>query len=385
MEWAKDQNSEITKDVIKDDIDLTDYKDTINKQLYTLLATKTTEEPRLIVQNTDAGMGLEVWRKLNKRYDLKAKGMSSAGMKSIMKYASDRTKDLKSLNHKVEKLEDMMRRYEITTKNKIVDDMKISLITSMCPPNLEDHIELNGTNLNSYAKVRHEVMNYIEAKTAGSTAMDVSLIDETAKNEEAVDEADWCNDIDALGYYNYNNYGYYASPGKIKGKGGTWYTQKGKGKGESKGDHKGDKGKGKGKGKPMECYNCGRLGHRAADCWRKGGGKAAKCMSNFEEQWNTDPSTPIDLGDLDLACLAECNESKNTGEIPWTNAVGDHARADAEGDLVRIDRAAVPMAKPKTGITLSNKYSELMENNDEDCSNENHESIKDEVLIDGTI
>ena len=31
--------------------------------------------------------------------------------------------------------------------------------------------------------------------------------------------------------------------------------------------------KGKGKGFKGECYNCGKTGHRAADCWAKGGGK----------------------------------------------------------------------------------------------------------------
>ena len=33
------------------------------------------------------------------------------------------------------------------------------------------------------------------------------------------------------------------------------------------------KGKGKGKGFKGECYNCHKTGHRAADCWAKGGGK----------------------------------------------------------------------------------------------------------------
>ena len=33
------------------------------------------------------------------------------------------------------------------------------------------------------------------------------------------------------------------------------------------------KAKGKGKGFKGECYNCGKTGHRAADCWAKGGGK----------------------------------------------------------------------------------------------------------------
>jgi hypothetical protein len=280
MEWAKDQTEEITEKKLEDDLELSDNKGIINNQLYTLLATKTAEEPKLIIQNTPAGMGLEAWRRINKRYDMKAKGMSNAGTKAIMKYAGEKNTDMKTLNHRIEKLEDMMRRYELTTKNKIVDDMKISLVTGMCPNTLEEHIELNSTNLNSYAKVRNEIMNYIVAKTAGNTAIDVSPLDE--KYEDQQEDENWEHYIDALGYYNY--YKGYASPGESKGKGGFWNAPKGKGKGE--GDQKGDygmkgeqKGKGKGKFSQIDCYNCGRKGHEAADCWSKGKGKG---VDNFE-------------------------------------------------------------------------------------------------------
>jgi hypothetical protein len=36
-----------------------------------------------------------------------------------------------------------------------------------------------------------------------------------------------------------------------------------------------EKGEGRG-GKKLECYNCHKMGHIAADCWSKGGGKAGK-------------------------------------------------------------------------------------------------------------
>ena len=108
MTWALEQTEEINEDTINENLATTDHKDVINGQLYTLFATKTTEDPKLIVQNTAAGMGFETWRKINKRYDLKAKCMSDAGMKAIMKYSNER--DIKHLNHRAEKLEEMMRR-----------------------------------------------------------------------------------------------------------------------------------------------------------------------------------------------------------------------------------------------------------------------------------
>ena len=49
------------------------------------------------------------------------------------------------------------------------------------------------------------------------------------------------------------------------------YQQKGKGRGKNggwKGNAKGDKG-GKAKGGKGECWNCGKTGHQAKDCWSK--------------------------------------------------------------------------------------------------------------------
>lgn len=197
-EWVKEQTEEIIEDKLEDDLELTDNKGIINNQLYTVFAANTGEEPKLIIQSTPSGMGLEAWRRLNQRYDMRAKGMSNAGMKVIMKYSSEKTKDMKTLNRRIEKLEGRMRRYELTTKNRIFDDMKISLISGMCPNTSGEHIELNSTNFNSYATVRNEIMNHIVAKTVGSTAMDNSPLEE--KYEEPQEDEHWEYHIDVLGY-----------------------------------------------------------------------------------------------------------------------------------------------------------------------------------------
>eukprot|EP00974_Lingulodinium_polyedra_P076086 7368016-Lingulodinium_polyedra.AAC.1 len=87
MKQAMNETEEVTKPDLE--VWVIDGADTeeileINRQLYTLLATKTFGEPKLMVQNTPQGMGLEAWRKLNRRFGLRSKGLSNAGMKAIM-------------------------------------------------------------------------------------------------------------------------------------------------------------------------------------------------------------------------------------------------------------------------------------------------------------
>ena len=51
--------------------------------------------------------------------------------------------------------------------------------------------------------------------------------------------------------------------------------------------------KGKGKGFKGECYNCGKTGHRAADCWAKGGGKKGQGQKGQQGGYGKGPGGGI--------------------------------------------------------------------------------------------
>eukprot|EP00971_Amphidinium_carterae_P332109 6466096-Amphidinium_carterae.1 len=73
-------------------------------------------------------------------------------------------------------------------------------------------------------------------------------------------------------------------PGKGKGKDGK-NKGKGKGKYNSKGDKDGGKGGAKDGPKSGEkCWNCGKPGHKWADCWQPGGGAAKDGKTNQAAQ-----------------------------------------------------------------------------------------------------
>ena len=66
-------------------------------------------------------------------------------------------------------------------------------------------------------------------------------------------------------------------------------TQKGKGKGQEKGKGKGkgkgnsaEKGKGEGKGYQGTCWNCGKVGHKASECWERASAAAVEEVDDNE-------------------------------------------------------------------------------------------------------
>jgi len=116
----------------------------------------------------------------------------------------------------------------------------------MLPADLENHLILNKQRLSTYELQKEEIEGILESRL-GARIRELQIKPKDRKNPDAMD-------VDAFG----------------KGPKG-----KGKGKDGKNAKGKGAKGKAKGRGtlQQVECYNCGKLGHLARDCWSKAGAK----------------------------------------------------------------------------------------------------------------
>ena len=215
-------------------------------QVYAVLQNLLEDEPFSIIRNILKGNGLEGWRKLAKRYD----PATGARKKSLLKHIlTPERQKLSDLSAYLEQWMELVRRYEDRRgsggRNELPDDIKISILESICPVELEKHLQLNRQRLDTFEDVYEEIASYLE------TRVGIKLKIGSGHATSSGDPMD-------VGSFHKGGKG-----GKKGGKG------KGKGK-DGKSPKKHPKGGGKSKGPDKDkCHICGRSGHWANECWHK--------------------------------------------------------------------------------------------------------------------
>ena len=251
LEWALGCDQEVTADMRSaaygedaDDDDKIPELDRKVQQVFQVLMALTEDESQDIVIGAGSGNGLEAWRKLGRRWDPVVAGRKRALLKQIISPERCRLDQLVGC---WERWEEQVRKYERRKDERgqrlrLDQETKMSAFELMLPIDLENHLILNKKRLNTYEAQKEEIEGILESRLgARIRELQIKPRDKRGNDPNAMD-------VDAF--------------------------QNAKGKGK-----KGDKGKGKGKGVKgssnptvtAECWNCGRKGHLARDCWRTSG------------------------------------------------------------------------------------------------------------------
>lgn len=292
----------------------------LDSQLFTVLASLTDDESFDIVSGTPEGSGLEAWRRLHRRWDPLTTGRTRGLLRAIM--SPGRVK-LAELQGAIERLEDLFRRYCARKgpdgeRHQLSDDLRTAALEQLLPEELEKHCQLNRSRLINYDKMREEVVMYAEAR--GHLNYKPNMNPHSGSSNGPSGDSNGSPGQPDLSYFGRKGKGDHKG-----GKGNGDHKGKGKGGGNNGGGPGHASGGGKGTRFLRECWNCGKKGHVAQDCWApsakgkggKGKGKqeakggkggksgksrgGAKGAGSFEETDDRDEPYTGEVGAFELA------------------------------------------------------------------------------------
>ena len=210
-------------------------------QLYSLLQSVLEGEPFEMSVYVVTGNGLELWRRLSKKYD------PTTGHRriNILKYLiHPKRETLESLSSAIERWLDAVKTYEERRDHKderseLPEDVKVAAIEAMVPAELERHLQLNRSEYaGSFERTLEAVTSYVEVRQGGRYAPLLSCNAATSRGDAM--------DVSAAGTKGRSR----AAP--VKGSTTGFGSGKGKGSGQTK--------------KEVACWTCGKLGHTAREC-----------------------------------------------------------------------------------------------------------------------
>ena len=220
-------------------------------------------------------------------YDPLAVGRSLDDSRQIL--SPPKAPKIDDLSHTIQAWEILEQRHRERTRDQLPEEMRLAILLSMCPTDLEKVLTAQKHLFLDYAQMKANIVTVIDSRTRGlAPVMMGNLCDEFCYLHAGSDES-------------------------VESEGGELYRLKiwnGK-KVFTKSRHEPSKGKGGGKGKTdRECFRCGRIGHIGADCRAKthikgGHPKSApkgKSVGNCEDE-ETETSQNVPLGTIDLGSL----------------------------------------------------------------------------------
>ena len=257
---------------IDDVLSLSEAERSLSAGISNILGTLVKGE-HLQMLHTSGYSGLEVWRKLSKRY---SPTTSMRSMQLMMAAINPgKAKGLEEVATHIDRWEAKVLALSRDFNELLSEKMRAAILISMLPPDLQQALIQQADKID-YKNTSDRVATIVEAKLAlkNPDTMECDAVHRSNGHTEAWEEegSEAC-DVDAVnskgGLFCYRCGG----QGHIAAKCATPAPAKGKGKDGGKGGKAGGKGagnKGKGKGEWNGfCFYCGEKGHGPRDCWTK--------------------------------------------------------------------------------------------------------------------
>ena len=117
------------------------------------------------IRGAEREPGLEPWRRLAALYDSLAAVRSLDDRGQIM--SSPRVTKIDDLSHALQDWEDLDQRHRERTGDQLPKDMRLAILLSRCPPNLEEVWTVQQHLFLDYAHMRAHMVTAINSRTRG--------------------------------------------------------------------------------------------------------------------------------------------------------------------------------------------------------------------------
>ena len=238
-------------------------------------------------------------------------------------------------------VERLFEDYEVSSTEKLSENLKIATLRKLLPAELKVHATLLVKDGVTYDQVKKAVTEYEvadrsfqalkpEAVYGGAIPMDVDAIQVEGKGKKGGKDGKPTCKICGKNHH---------GECWAKGQQGKGKTQQGKGKGDGK-----SQGKGKGKGdksrssSPEKCQICGKNNHTAQNCFQRYKGSVQQA-SNAAEKPNGVPTTP--------QAPSRPAAADSTSQPNHVAAIGERERSTS---------AETEVARATMGISSANQY-----------------------------
>ena len=260
----------------------------LSVELWELLAWTTDGEAKAMLDAMTSNDGFRAWHRLHLRFNPRTFGRALRLVRAATNPRQE--KDTGVLVQRIEEHDRAWADFQRDIGGQYPDEMRVGILHSMCPPEVRTFIEqMDG---GTYETVKQRILTWVHNRVASvPVPMDIGEV-EREEAELDVGAVSWrtrCYTCQGMGHLSRD-----CPSARLGGKGGGG-GKGGVGKGTDKDQNK-DKvpnqegKKGAGKSFNGDCFNCGKRGHRAAEC------RAPRRVGAVDEEGDSTPSETVEVG-----------------------------------------------------------------------------------------
>jgi hypothetical protein len=369
MELVEQGTTEPDEDQMNiDNVDMS--IDRMSAELFDVLCQQCCGDAMSVVRSVDGCGGFVAWFKLHRKYNPRTMARAIRLMGEVTNPPPVR--DLREVDAALAKWEQKVKTLRSEFGENPSNTMRIAIVTGMMPPAIQDFIYTNVDEKALCEAVIEKIRSITGNKVAmmEPTPMDVGEVwaDGNDYGEEedvgAVGAHVRCHKCEGWGHMSREC----PTQSKGKGKGKAAYSKgDGKaGKGGSKGGGKSGKGpaKGGGKGYQGECWKCGKVGHKSAECWGSGGMQVDAVTEEDDDTEIADVSGVWMIGAVDATeevdeekeWKEKKKKTKNVKEV-FVNHVAAEAKklTRQSGMCFHVARVQKPLASAAKVVAAGNR------------------------------